>query len=327
MKTSSVLLLSLLLAALLVVGYFAGIFTEEKSSLPLPEWRVLPADVRAIEISASQTPTLKLMKDANGWQIAAPQTLTANQDVVTRFLNQLSSLKLETVVSENPAQYRQYGVDSTARAVMVTTDLVQKLYVGITTPDQSAFYIRLANDPRIFRAKGVLNTSADLKDWRSQTILQLPAGDVMSIQVTLPSTTYTVDLEKAWQVTANDKTVSADSASVQRWLNRFQLWQADSYLPDLKATTVTTGSTHKLVFTRKSGAPITVTLRQRTDDVIGLVNTSPDVFGFSLPQLSLHTPDPDQLTRMNLPTPAAEIKPTPPPSGKKRRGEEGESGL
>lgn len=338
MKQSQVLLLSFVLGALLVVGYFAGLFGGKEATFILPKWTLQAKEVNAIEIQAPKQPLLKLMKGVNGWYILAPQEAPADSNAVNRLLNQLSALQPETIVANQKDRFGKFGVDSTARVIRVTSGKeIRTLYIGTTAPNQTSFYLRMDQDPRVLQVAGLVGTSVDLNDWRAQFVLRLPVSSIERVQATTPEGTYEVAASpQGWQVIRDGKTTKADSVSVLRWLNRFIDLRADGYLKEVKAASMATSITHRLQFHTTGGGTRIIRFKKRDSDVWGVVDGTTDVFQISLPQLVLNVPNADELVKTSpvLAAPKPQAAPQVPPQTlskpnpvKRKRGEEGEAGL
>lgn len=305
MKQSQALFLTFLLAILLIASYFVGVFQTTAPVVELPKWMLNVNEVRRIEIIEPKKPSLHISKNNDLWQIDTPQAAVADPERIENFLSQLAKVKPKALVSNDPKRFAQFGMDSTARVVILTLkDATKRLVIGNTTPDNKAYYVRLDESNQILRMEGVPSFSSALIDWRSLSLLAISVNDVQKITVESPDEQYSLSLENGkWQINLQDgKTFPADSAAVSQWLDRFKNFRGESYLKSVAPEMVTADKTHRLVIQTKDQQIHELQFRKRTDDVMGTKEGTKEVFLLSLAQLNLNLPAANELAQGSVPT-------------------------
>ncbi|MBL7978543.1 MAG: DUF4340 domain-containing protein [Bacteroidetes Order II. Incertae sedis bacterium] len=336
MKQGQVLLLTSILAAMLVMGYFAGIFGGQESTVKLPNWGIKPEEIDAIEIRVTGQDTLKLLKGAAGWHITSPQQSPADSLAIVRLLDQIVALKPESIVANSPDRYAAYGVASSARTIVLTLGKnTRTLILGNTTVDGASFFLRIGNDPQVIQARGNLSTNANVSDWRSTTVLRLPISTIQRISVSIPDEKYeVVNSNGRWQLIRNGIGTTADTLSTVKWLRRLGALKADAFVTEVQANALKTEGTHLLRIQTTTGQTRELVLKESASgDVLGTLDGIKDVFRLSPTQLPLIAPESGQLSRETTTTSGTTTSPPmhgptqTQPLKKSRRGEEGEEGL
>ena len=180
MKSTGLLIAAVFLAVLSGVIWWSNkkeAAATKTESIASP--KILSLDQSAISsltIERKGQPPLALSKNANGWQITAPQQLPADQDSVSSLLSTVSSLSSEHLIEDKASDLAPYGLSAPQLTFNVTLKDNQshKLQLGDQTPSGNAYYANLAGDPRVFTIAGYNKTSldksaADLRDKRLLT--------------------------------------------------------------------------------------------------------------------------------------------------------------
>lgn len=139
--------------------------------------KVDPASVTTLSIHRLDSTPVTLARTSGGaWQIAAPETLPANQQTVKDMLNDLSPLSAERVIATNAPDLQTYGLDhpSVELDIVEKNHAGQKLLFGDNTPTGNSAYAMVAGDPRIFTTYVFRKTDLskglnDLRDTRLVT--------------------------------------------------------------------------------------------------------------------------------------------------------------
>ena len=337
MKQGQVLLLTAVLAGVLVMGYFAGIFGGLESTVKLPNWSIKTEEIDAIEIRVANQDTLKLLKGAEGWHITHPQHSPADSVAIARLLGQLVALKPEHVVANTPDRYKTYGVEAAARTIVLTMGKnTRTLILGNTTAEGASFFMRMGNDPNVLQVRGNVSTNTALEEWRSTTVLRLPIATIERISVVKPDEKYEVaNTNGQWQLILNGIGTTADTLSTVKWLRRFGAVKAEAFVHGVQPAALKAEGTHILRIKTTAGLTRELVFKETANEILGTIDGNKDVFRLSPTQLPLLAPEIGQLSRGTTPpsspstiSPAPTNNATSPQTPKKsRRGEEGEEGL
>jgi hypothetical protein len=168
------------------------------------------------------------LKNTDGtWAISVPVTTTADQQVVTDLIKNLTDYKTESEVSTSKDQWPQFGLDKPRRDIEIETKDGKKLsfYVGLNTPVGFSAYVATSDSPKAFAGSQyiVTSTGKSLFDLRDKKILSGSASTVTGLTVTAKNNqgTETLALSQADGKWLIQRPVSApgDSVSVKNYLD------------------------------------------------------------------------------------------------------------
>lgn len=132
-----------------------------------------------------------------GWAIVEPDKLAADQTAVGSFLGSLTSATVDQVVSDKPADLKQFGLDSPQEAIEISTSTRPAEYtllLGDDTPTGDGVYAQLAGNPRVVTVASYLKTSLAKKlfDLRDKHAVTLDPDQLKQIEVTSKTSRYTL---------------------------------------------------------------------------------------------------------------------------------------
>ena len=94
---------------------------------------------------------------------------------------------------------------------------------------------------------------------------------VERVEVQQPTETYTVEMSSgSWQIRTGSETAQADSAGVERWLDRFTPLKGTGFNDALEATSIQEDATHILTFTLQGGQTKTIWLQEGESELFGV---------------------------------------------------------
>ncbi len=133
---------------------------------------------------------VELVRTGEEWKLTKPLEYPANTDMIKGMLKSVEELKLEDVISSNPANRTTYEVDSTGTAVKIWTGdkLALSAIIGKASTDYTHTYLRYADRDEVYRAGGVIsyNFNHAAKDWRDKSILKLEEKQIQKIVLEYP---------------------------------------------------------------------------------------------------------------------------------------------
>ena len=119
----SFLILLVIAAAIGGYAYFVESKRDLSDTTPLKRdkvWTLDQAKLEAIDVKASNGDLTKLKKNGTTWQIAGPEPMDADQDVVNTIMSALTSLESTKTVDENPASVKPFDLDPPHASVTVS---------------------------------------------------------------------------------------------------------------------------------------------------------------------------------------------------------------
>ena len=244
------------LAALIGVAYFSGAFEQAPSTIDVPALNIETSSINKIEVITPRH-TVIVDKASGTWQMTQPIEWPADTVAIRSFLNQLSRLQLETVVSVSAARHERYEVDSTAYTVKVNDGQDDyELILSPRGPSQTVGYMRLAGDDRVFAASPRLPLPLALHIWRDKTIAIIPSQQVTHATIERPEESYSLDRSQdgaEWTLNMNGESAQATTTAVMSWLSRFNNLKADGFVTELPVDAV---QTHAVSFTLNDNTSI-----------------------------------------------------------------------
>ncbi len=158
----------------------------------------------SIKAEAGEQTTLK--KSGTTWQIVAPVTAKPDDAEVSGLTTNLSGLEIQSVVDENAADLKEYGLaEPRVRVTFKAGGQSQTLEIGNKTPPGSDLYAKRATDKKVFLIASYLDSTFNRKtfDLRDKTAIRVDRDKLDALEVATPE--RTVRFAKAnneWQLTA-----------------------------------------------------------------------------------------------------------------------------
>jgi hypothetical protein len=165
--------------------------------------------VEELSLAAPGAEEVRVVKEGEGWRLAAPMQASADKSEVDALVTSLESLEMEEVVAESPADLGQFGLASPRTSLSVRVQGATeplKLLVGEKTPDGGALYAKRATQARVFTIPSYLETTFAKKpsDLRDRDLLHVKRDAVQTVAVTGPQGSYALarDERGEWAFTA-----------------------------------------------------------------------------------------------------------------------------
>ncbi len=266
MKSKGLLTASFLLLVLSGVIWWSNkkAATADKSPAASTTVKLLnvPEDqIQSIEIKKRTGDSLHLQRKDSKWQIATPEPLRADPDVVSNMLSTLSSLSSDRTVEEKATGLDQYGLTQPTMELNIT-DKNQKstrILIGDDTPAGSAVYAAIAGDSRVFALSSYKKNSFDksVNDLRDKRLLPFDSDKVSSIELTAKKQTIAFGHSKDEWLIVKPKPFRADRSQVEELLRT---------LRDAKMDLSASGDDKKAAAAFNSGTPFATA---RVTDVSG----------------------------------------------------------
>jgi hypothetical protein len=185
------------------LGILVGVFVALLLVLLLQRWQrrevVVAGPAATIHVDPDKTTRVKihrkdgdveLERTGSVWKLVQPIEYPANAELVQGMLKGIEDLKLEDVISSNPANRGTYQVDSTGTAVEIWSggDKALAIVVGKSSSDWTHTFVRYADRDEVYRASGVIsyNFNRRADEWRDKTILKFEEKDVHKVTLGYP---------------------------------------------------------------------------------------------------------------------------------------------
>jgi hypothetical protein len=230
MKRSTLILVGTFVV-LLVITYFLVHSPGEKSYEILEK---LPAiDSSAVDKIELKSPDKQIVLEKMGsqWMLTSPIHYPASQSEVEQLIRQLKSLKLESLISENPEKQSLYKVDSTGTAVTVFENKrpKQSFILGKEGGDYLSVYLRKANSKEVYLATGLFSYTVNkaVREWRDKTIYKTVQQSISQVVFRYGDTTLTLQQQNNVWLVDNDTT---EQGQVEPFLSAISNLQGDDFV-------------------------------------------------------------------------------------------------
>lgn len=294
MQSNRIVRLTGILAVLLGIAYLAGVFESEPSTISVPEVDVPVGEVTGIHLQAD-TWEATLSRSGGVWQVTEPVAALADSNTVSRLLDSIGELKLNSVVSRNAERHQRYGVDQeTGRYLrLTTTGGAHQLVIAAQGPDFSSSYVRLEEGETVYTASRVaLPTGLD--QLRDKTLLNVPLDQVAAASVQTAEYAYDLSYDEGWAITeAAGSPVPADSMKVVNWIRRYAPLRFDGFEDALTPDSVEVSTTVSLTLT--NGQVHRVYLGTRASDLVAFTEADPQVMRAAVTRLGFLIEEPADL--------------------------------
>ncbi len=156
-RNRTIIILAVVLLVLAGTGFWLT-STPATPPTPTPEptvvvWDYSSATTEGLSVQ-SITSTVALQVVGGHWQITAPVNQPADDVTVTQEANSLKKPDVRTKIGDNVTDLTQYGLASPAITVTLVlsgaTTPQQRLFVGKTNVDGSAYYVRPGNSNSVY---------------------------------------------------------------------------------------------------------------------------------------------------------------------------------
>lgn len=219
-----------ILVLLLVAAYFITADRGEKtSSYKLTEKKLFDVDsakVDKIEIKTSNG-VVVLSKATGEWRVDQPYQYRTTSVQIENAVSNLRNLKLESIVSTNPAKKETYGFKDGEQAEVTVYEggaEKGKFIIGNSAPGAGSSYVKKIDSDNIYIAENVDRNNfvkTNIDDWRDKNIVSIPKESVKSVQFISGSENFTVQRDSAGKYYAGSDSVGKGFDGILNLLVKF----------------------------------------------------------------------------------------------------------
>jgi hypothetical protein len=197
--------LQTLIALVILVGLW-GIFTyygRKKSAPSTPEksessQNIFPGkrdQIVSFTVTTANGKPVTCELQGKTWQITEPEKLDTDSSAIDGFLSSLTSATPDEVVSDQPGDLKEFGLDPPQATIEVKSKSAPQDFVlrlGASTPTSSGIYAQVEGQPRVFTLASYLKDSLEktLFDFRNKKIVTLKPDDIQKIDVSSKKGSY-----------------------------------------------------------------------------------------------------------------------------------------
>ena len=185
-----------ILAGLAGYAYFVDSKKPAKDGKPKEKvFSFERAKAKELRLLPAAADPIRLVKEASGWRLLAPNAAPADGEAVDALLSSLESLEIEAVVTDSPSVLADFGLEPAKLAVEWAIEGQKdplKLLLGDSVPAGNGIYAKLPAAPRVFTLPAHLEGSFNKKpfDLRDRSVLHVKRDDVRSLEIGGPEGSY-----------------------------------------------------------------------------------------------------------------------------------------
>ncbi len=268
---------STLIAMALLAGLVGGALYWEKRKEAEPEKadsvskteKLFPVEARHVQSFTIRTPageTVSCRREGDQWILTEPKKLAADREAIESLLTTLIAASIDQVVDAKPASLQDFGLDSPALVLEVTTSAKPEkftLSLGDETPTRGGIYAQTGASPRLITVASHLKSSFDKRffDLREKRIVSIPTGQLNRIEVVSKSDRWTLakNPQGVWDLIL-PTAVRADRFSAEGIASRLESGKMQSVAAEDKKNTGKFGFSTPEITIRATGAGKTETL-------------------------------------------------------------------
>lgn len=227
----STIVLIVVLGGLIAYIYFvdankpaAGTETKDKP------FTVAADQIEEFQLKSETGETSRVQKTGEAWQLVEPQPTEADATAMSTLATQLTSVEIQRVVDESPADLAQYGLNPPRIDVgfrMKGEKDFRHLLVGAKTPTGGDLYAKKPEETRVFLIPSYFESTLNKTpfDLRDKVVLKFEREKADGLEITRGrTTTQYVRTGVAWGV-ARPVALRADYAALEGLVTRLSSLQ------------------------------------------------------------------------------------------------------
>jgi hypothetical protein len=229
-------------AVLMTPSDFPGQVTKQVNDLRSHELMTFNMDdANKVMLESSAGGRIEVDKQGGKWRIVAPAQYPADADAVAALLTALANAHIEDFVTDTPEDLSRYGLAKPQLEVSVFTgkdDARHSLLFGLKEADayKHAIYVKRGSDPYVFSVEDTLIGKVNLSvlDLRDKTVMAFDPAKVGRLEIDNRGKQYALELGKdgKWQVTAGGRSLAANGAAIQTFLDELANLKGDKIVAD-----------------------------------------------------------------------------------------------
>jgi hypothetical protein len=188
-----------------------------------------------LEIKSESGDHTTLRKKGNDWEIVQPVGGGSDQSTVSSITSNLSSLEIQRVIDENPANLKEFGLASPRIEVAYKSAGQQhRLQIGDKTPTGSDLYAKLAGGKRVFLIPAYLDSTFNhgTFDLRDKTVLKVDREQLDKLEIVTDKRTERFQKKDGDWTIAEPAVGKAEFSAVDNLVSRISSLQMKSIVND-----------------------------------------------------------------------------------------------
>jgi hypothetical protein len=197
---------------------------------------VTAEDIEEIQIKLAGGETSRVQKMDGVWKVVAPEAADADQGELSSITSSLATLDVQSVVDENPADTKAYGLDPARIEVDFRAKgdkEPRRIQFGDKTPTGGDLYARIGGQKRVVLVSSFVDSTFDKNTFalRDKTIIKLDRDKVDRVEIVADKRSVTLAKSGTeWRLVAPIM-ARADFAAIEGALERLSSAQMQAIVP------------------------------------------------------------------------------------------------
>jgi len=197
---------------------------------------VAAEDIEEVQIKLAGGDTSRVQKADGVWKVVAPEAAEADQGELSSIASSLTTLDVQSVVDENPADAKPYGLDPARIEVEFRAKgdkEPRRIQFGDKTPTGGDLYARIGGEKRVVLVSSFVDSTFNKNTFalRDKTIIKLDRDKVDRIEIVADKRSVTLAKSGTeWRIVAPIM-ARADFAAIEGALERLSSAQMQAIVP------------------------------------------------------------------------------------------------
>ena len=197
---------------------------------------VTAEDIEEIQIKLAGGETSRVQKMDGVWKVVAPEAADADQGELSSITSSLATLDVQSVVDDNPADAKPYGLDPARIEVEFRgkgDKEPRRIQFGDKTPTGGDLYARIGGQNRVFLVSSFVDSTFNKNTFalRDKTIIKLDRDKVDRVEIVADKRSVTLAKSGTeWRIVAPIM-ARADFAAIEGALERLSSAQMQAIVP------------------------------------------------------------------------------------------------
>ena len=157
-----------------------------------------------LEIKSESGEKTTLRRKGSDWEIVQPVASPSDQAAVSGITSNLSSVEIQRVVDENPADLKEFGLaEPRVEVAFKANGQQRRLQLGQKTPSGTDVYAKLPDSKKVFLISSFLDSTFNRGtfDLRDKSVLKLDREKIDALEVTAGGRTTRLEKKNGeWQI-------------------------------------------------------------------------------------------------------------------------------
>lgn len=188
-----------------------------------------------LEIKSESGEKTTLRRKGSDWDIVQPVAAPSDQAAVSGITSNLSSVEIQRVVDENPADLKEFGLaEPRVEVAFKANGQQRRLQLGQKTPSGTDVYAKLPDSKKVFLISSFLDSTFNRGtfDLRDKSVLKLDRDKIDALDVTAGGRTTRFEKKSGeWQI-VQPPAGRAEFGAVDGLVSRVGSVQMKSIVPD-----------------------------------------------------------------------------------------------